>query len=555
MAGSAAGRLRSFGAHLAAFALAVALPVTVLAGALLWHSVDVARAQTEARLMQLAAALARDIERDVERHILVLNTLTSSVSFVDDWAAFHARARRALQGDGYIVVVDAELYQLVNTVVPYGSQPERTGDPVTAQRVLASKRPEVSDVFTSLVTGGPVINVDMPVLQDGEVAYILMYGRPIHHLDRLLEGQSLDRGWSSAVFDRQGTLITSYGADERSNERPPGAAGVSRYRDVNGEPTFRATHVSEATGWTVTVDVPAAVAMREVNAGLRWWGLFALATVMLALALGLTFGRYLRRQLHAAAEYARAVGREQEAPPLAQTSLREVAEIGAALEKTRGELARRMEQQKLLSRELSHRVKNLLSVVQAMVQLTFASKSEAGEARDRIMQRLQSLARSQDLLTRSDWTALPLRRLVEAETAPFAERISFEGPDLSVSAANVQNFGLVLHELTTNAVKYGALREGAGKVAVRWSVEDGAGGKRFKFRWKESCVPADGAGEESGFGSTLLKRAFRGADSVTRLEIEPDGLVYELEAALETVTGNAEAAAASESGASATAAA
>ncbi len=539
MAGRAKGWLGSFGAHLAAFALVVALPVTVLAGMLLWHSVNVARTQTEARLMQLAAALSQDIERDVERHVLVLNTLSSSASFADDWAAFHARARRALQGDGYIVVVDKELNQLVNTYVPYGRQPARTGDIATAERVMASKRWEVSDVFASLVTGGPVINVDMPVLRNGEVSYILMYGRPVDHLERILAGQSLDRGWSSAVFDRQGTLIASHGVEEPSDERRPDAAGLSHYRDANGAETLRATHVS-STGWIVAVDVPEAVAMRQANAGLRWWAAFALATVLLALGLGLAFGGYLSGQLHAAAANARAVGREQEAPPLAPTTLREVAEIGDALEKTRTELARRMEQQKLLSRELNHRVKNLLSVVQAMVQLTFAGKSEAGEARDLILQRLQSLARSQDLLTRSDWGPLPLRRLVETETAPFAERISFDGPDVQVSAANVQNFGLILHELTTNAVKYGALRAGAGTVAVNWSVEEGKAGKRFRFRWKENCVPAESARDAAGFGSTLLKRAFPAPDCDTRLDVEPDGLVYELEAALQTITGGVE---------------
>jgi two-component sensor histidine kinase len=527
---------------LAAFALLVVFPVVVLAGVLLLNSVSVARAQAEARLTQLAAAASANIDREMERHVLVLNTLSTLPSFGTDWPTFYDRATRALQGDGYIVVVDRDLRQLANTYVPYGQHPPRTGDPETAQRVLASRRPEASNVFTSLVTGGRVINFALPVLRNGEVRYILCYGRPAAHLTGILHGQSLERGWTSAVFDGHGALIASSGrAAAQSDRVQTSDSGLSRWTDESGDTILRATQVSETTGWAVTVDVPEAVVMREANGNLQWWTLFALGAVLAAIGLGVAFGQFLSRQLRGAAAYAGAIGREDDAAEMGPTTLEEIGAISAALQSARAELRRRMEQQAHLSRELNHRVKNLLSVVQAMVALTFANKANAGQARRVIMQRLQSLSRSQDLLTRSDWTALPLRQLVEMEVAPFADRISFEGPDVSVSANNVQNFGLILHELTTNAVKYGALRDDAGRIALRWSVAQADGGQRFVFRWKEHCTPAAGAGEKRGFGSTLLQRAFHASDSEHRLEIEPDGFVCEFDTSLQAITGEPDA--------------
>jgi two-component sensor histidine kinase len=477
----------SFRAHLVVFALLVALPVTVLAGVLLAHAVNLARAQAETRLLQLAQSLSQNIDRDVERHVPVLNTLAAMPSFGADWMTFHDRATRALQGDGYIVVSDRSLRQLVNTYVPYGDQPARTGDIETAERVLASQRMEVSGVFTSLVTGGRVINVDVPVVRNGRAQYILMYGRPIEHLTSIMEEQSLDPGWSSSVFDRQGTLITRLG-DERPHRQPTADTnGVSRLRDSDGEAFLRATHTSQATGWTVAVDAPLSLIMLEANRSLRLWALFAAGTLFLAIGLGVLFGQFLRNQLHRTAAYATAIGRQEDAPAPEPTTLDEIGLITEALQNARAELTRRMDQQRLLSRELNHRVKNVLSVVQAVVTRTFTDTRPIDQSRALAAQRLQALARSQDLLTRTDWTELPLREIIELEIAPFADRVEREGPDLMISSHNVQNFGLILHELMTNAVKYGALRDGAGTISVRWSVSDGAGAPHFQLQWKEHC--------------------------------------------------------------------
>lgn len=516
----------TFRAHLVAFAMLVALPVTIFAWLLLAHSIDVARTQAQARLTQLAAANSANIDREMERHVLVLKTLSTSPAF-GDWPAFYDRARRALQGDGYILVLDRGLRQLVNTYVPYGRQPARTGDIETAERVIASGRPEASDVFTSLVTRGDVINFDMPIVDDGEVVYVLNYGRPVEHIAGILQGQALERGWSSAVFDRDGRVIaTSTGATQIDGVEL-GVSGLTRLTNAAGTTVLRATHVSTMTGWTVAVDVPLSVVNREVNRGLVWWIIFAVATVFAAIMLGIVFGHFLSRQLNAAAAYAVAMGREAPTPNIGSTSLAEIEAIRQALQGARSELNQRIDQQRRLSQELNHRVKNLLSVVQAIVRRTFSDSRPMNEVRELLAERIGALSRSQDILLQSDLGVLPLKQIVEMETASFADRIRSEGSNVLVGAQGAQNFVLLLHELTTNAIKYGALRSEAGVVDVCWDV---TGDGRFTFRWKEKCEPVVRTGERSGFGTSLLKSLF--PESLCRMEIETDGLVYELNAPL-----------------------
>lgn len=513
----------------------VILPVTALAGVLLVHSVNVEYAEAEARLRQLSTALSEDIERDVERHVLVLNTLSTAPSFGADWPAFDDRARRALQGDGYIVVIDRSLRQKINTYVPYGQQPARTGDVETAERILASKKVEVSSVFTSLVTRGPVINIDIPLIRNGEVQYILMYGRPVEHLTTILREQALDPGWTSSVFDRHGRLITNSAGTRstRPEQGPLGANGVSRLTDAAGQTILRATHTSPVTGWTVVVDVPLSVVMHEANRTLQWWVLFAITTILVAAGFGVAFGRFLSRQLRGAAAFAKTIVQDESAPQPGPTTLQEIDLISEALLGARTELNARMERQRLLSGELNHRVKNQLSVVQALVKRTLANSRPIEQSRELLMQRLQALSRSQDLLTRSHWTDLPFRQIVDMEVAPFADRVECKGPDILVGAQNVQNCGLLIHELTTNAVKHGALRDGGGTVDVCWSAQ----GDRFAFQWKEHCTPVDSALAPAGFGTTLLKSIFRSPDTIYRLEVEPDGFRFELDAPLHLVTG------------------
>lgn len=166
------------------------------------------------------------------------------------------------------------------------------------------------------------------------------------------------------------------------------------------------------------------------------------------------------------------------------------------------ELLEKEEQIRLLMMEVNHRSKNLLAVVQSLLR---RSATGDDDFVPRFEQRLRSLAANQDLLTQRGWTAIPLRELVEAQLA-FLSRASWaqlevSGPDFKIGPRAAETLGMALHELATNALKYGALSGESGRVEIRWSV----GGGRFALEWIESGGPVPSPGERPGFGTTLIR--------------------------------------------------
>ncbi len=145
--------------------------------------------------------------------------------------------------------------------------------------------------------------------------------------------------------------------------------------------------------------------------------------------------------------------------------------------------------QEVLIAELNHRVKNILATVAAIARQTFAGARDIEAARAAFDARLQSLARAHDLLTHGNWGAASLRRVVaEALSAYSTERVDITGPDISISPKAVVAIALIVHELATNAAKYGALSAESGKIAVSWKLE-GSPDPFLRLLWSESGGP------------------------------------------------------------------
>src|SRR5207237_9929142 len=125
-------------------------------GALLLRSVWVEREQLQSHILQVQQDLVDEVDRDIDRHLTILRTLaTSSFLETENWPAFYNQSKAALQGRAYIILVDVAGRQLVNTYVPFGQQPELTGDFETIKRIVESKQPFVSNLFTSKVVLKP----------------------------------------------------------------------------------------------------------------------------------------------------------------------------------------------------------------------------------------------------------------------------------------------------------------------------------------------------------------------------------------------------------------
>jgi len=163
-------------------------------------------------------------------------------------------------------------------------------------------------------------------------------------------------------------------------------------------------------------------------------------------------------------------------------------------------------QLRMLLRELTHRSKNLLAVIQAIARQTASRTKTIDDFLDRFGARLVAIGCSQDLLVADNWQGASLRTLVEQQLNIYADRLGgqivIDGEDVMLKPEAVQNLGLALHELATNAQKYGALSSDCGRVRIHWQFCDAA---KLKLTWEEQGGPPVSAPERSGFGRAMIE--------------------------------------------------
>ncbi len=187
----------------------------------------------------------------------------------------------------------------------------------------------------------------------------------------------------------------------------------------------------------------------------------------------------------------------------------------------------REEREHLLMREVNHRAKNMLSVVDSIAHQT-ATRNPEGFI-ERFSQRIQALSANQDLLVRNEWNGVEIADLVRAQLAHFADligsRIAMRGPKLRLNPASAQAIGLALHELATNAGKYGALSTDWGHVDVCWGID----GDTLTTSWTERDGPPVSAPQRRGFGTIVMEAmAERSVDGNVDLDYAPSGLTWRL---------------------------
>ncbi|GGD10019.1 PAS domain S-box protein [Aureimonas glaciei] len=208
---------------------------------------------------------------------------------------------------------------------------------------------------------------------------------------------------------------------------------------------------------------------------------------------------------------------------------------GASIDITDRKIA---EQQRIvLTREMSHRIKNILAMVQAIATQTFRMVSSVEEGRTAFTGRLTALARAQDILTQKSWETADIRAVVEGALEPHRsgeDRYRIEGPAYTLTAQQGLGLSLAMHELATNAAKYGALSNDTGKVTIDWSVQPSGA---FAFNWIETGGPTVAVPERRGFGSRLVERIVATYfDGAAQLAFPPEGVTFHLQGKLPVPT-------------------
>ncbi len=184
---------------------------------------------------------------------------------------------------------------------------------------------------------------------------------------------------------------------------------------------------------------------------------------------------------------------------------------------------------RLLLRELTHRSKNLLAVIQAMARQTARHAGSTQSFLNQFGARLQALAASHDLLVRKNWHGASLTELIRSQLAVYLDRddaqVSMTGPDVVFKPEAAQNLGLALHELSVNAARFGALMVSDGRIAITWTRDGEDADHALKIDWQEKFGPKLKPRRKQGFGSIVIeKNLARALGAEVDLKFEADGL-------------------------------
>ncbi|OBQ66417.1 sensor histidine kinase [Mesorhizobium erdmanii] len=199
------------------------------------------------------------------------------------------------------------------------------------------------------------------------------------------------------------------------------------------------------------------------------------------------------------------------------------------------------ERQRLLLRELNHRVKNTLATVQALATQTVRHARQPSEFLEAFGARLQALGIAHNLLSDREWRGIGIRELVQIEIRPFdtadQPRIAISGTDLLLSPDQAVGLGLILHELASNALQYGSLSIASGKVDLDWKTQGRKGARRLVLTWRESGGPEVVPPQRHGFGSILIRRSLaKVISSEVAHEFRPEGVFAEISMPLEDLS-------------------
>ncbi|MGO4436997.1 sensor histidine kinase [Rhizobium sp. RAF56] len=535
------------GAYLLAIVLAIALPILAFVALLLLQLEDNERSALRRDTVQDAQVLARGIDRQLQDMATTLRILSTSPELEkSDFSAFHERTTSALASEAlYVILVDAEGRQFLNTRRPYGTPLQRMSNLPALWSALNSQKTEVSDVFIGATSGEPVFNVTMPLPPTAPGA-ALIATQNAKELAQLVSVDGLPPGWSAAVLDSSGHVVVASGP---ANLAPASAFFPDLLPDMtatSGSIQGRAVLPRNLLGyaqipgwsWKIAVWGPIASAQSSITSTWRFLIIGGIALLSIALIAVYVVARQVRGTIRNIAKMADRMGRGDIVSPI-ETSVIEANQVAVALSNASFDRSQTEDRLHFVMHELVHRTKNLLALAQAMMR-QLAKQTDSIDAFQRaVSDRLEGLARSIEVLTSEQWSGVSLRRLIDIHLATFLQapqQLDVRGTDFLLKPEAVQNLGLALHELATNSVKYGALSVLGGRIEISWADIPGENGSLLRMTWKEFNGPSVSEPTHAGFGTTVIRThaaaAFSGSVDI---EFRSEGLQWVLTAPRHTM--------------------
>jgi two-component sensor histidine kinase len=513
-------RSRPVALYLFALVLVILIPALVVSLVLLQRNNQAQEAVVRSLTNATVQAVVQSIDREVSGMVTTLRVLSSTQSLAEgDLAQFHDRAVVALAGTGaYLLLLDADFNQLLNTRVDYGEPLGGTSDPVSAQRALDIGLPTVSDLFFGQVAEQWVFNVLLPLTSPEGEPMLLALTQNAANLAGVLQSRELPAGWHAALVDSANLVIAATPDAELergtslSIRQTAGATADAEWRrETFGDQTVvTAEGRSGLTGWRVIAWASASSVDRPLDESLTWlaaWGIIIAATAgIVAFYIALRIGRSVRGLRRDAARLGQGEEVEAKIYPVA-----EIAEVSQALAQASEQRRTAEREVRFLMRELAHRSKNQMTVISAMAKQTARGAEDVPSYVQSFERRIMGLARSTDLLLEHGLAGVALQDLVTRQIAPFSppagNRVVITGPLVRLNAQAAQILGMAIHELSTNAVKYGAFSGDAGSLAVHWALD----GDTLDFVWRETVLSLPLGNGRTGFGTTVIQSMVSGA--------------------------------------------
>jgi two-component sensor histidine kinase len=481
------------------------LPLIIFAAVIVFKNYQQDREDASQRVLETVRSIRLVLDAEMQRMTGSLQVLTLTNALRSgDFESFRDIAKGFLDQygpDGVVLVADREGRQLFSSVTSDTASLPRRNNRVIVEQVFATKQPQYSNLFIGAVKKRLIVTVEVPVLRDGEVLYDISFSPPIAIFQSIIEKQRPSQDWTISIFDGDGINFARVpNPQETIGKRASPTLYAEMFRkpeatlqtvSLEGVPLITTFARSSLTGWTV------AAGIAESSLAGPLWRNLAITSVIgsVLLLVGLAFA------------------------------------VRMATTIARGEML-----YGLLIEELNHRVKNTLSILQAIAVQTFRSASKA--EREKFEGRLGALAEAHNLLSAEKWRGSDLQDVIGRVLQPYMlsnpERMQMYGPTVPLSPRLAVVLSMIMHEMATNAAKYGALSNDAGTVRLDWEVTTEDAGPKLRLVWAEAGGPPVVAPVQRGFGSRLIERSARdqlGGEAT--VDFLPRGVVYTVTCALE----------------------
>jgi two-component sensor histidine kinase len=480
------------------------LPLIVFMAGIIFHNYLQDRKDTTARVLQTVRSIRLTLDAEMQRMTGGLQVLALTDTLRNgDFDGFRRIALGFLEQyskGGVLLIADRDGRMLFSSLSTDTQNLPTRNNREVVERVFSSKRPQYSNLFFGAAKKAQIVTVEVPVFRDGEVIYDISFSPPIEMFQHILESQRPSTDWTLSMLDAEGYVFArvpnpqeSFGKRATESILAPmlqKSEAVQATTSLDGVQLMSGFMHSQLTGWIV------AAGISEKSLAAPLWRNLAIASVIGAILLAIGLGFAVRMATTIA----------------------------------RGEMLH-----DLLIEELNHRVKNTLAILQAIAVQTFRSATR-GE-REKFEGRLGALAEAHNLLSREKWQGSEISDVISRVLQPYVlnspERVKMFGPKVPLTPRLAVVLSMILHEIATNAAKYGALSNDSGTIALDWEILDGMP-QKLRMIWTEAGGPPVVAPVQRGFGSRLIERSARdqlGGEAT--VDFLPRGVIYTLLCSLE----------------------